>query len=509
MKTPKDKSKKDLQENNLLDESINTEQSDTTVASEKSTTDEKTTVINDTTEVAEAATTISNTAVTTEIALQPKKERLLSIDRIRGLCIFCFVCSVLMPLFETAFEKLAPLFEHAHRQTGLGGWQILPYVSIADLFAPMFIFIMGLTMVKSFKSREKKVGTPRAVLQLAVRFLGLIGLGIMLNTFEDLVVDLLKKEATFGELQFYEKVFVTAFWATVGFVSIMLILTLVSLILRYAKCAKANNIIVKINDVFANIFKYVLAIIGLLSLYILIVGTAEMLNTLVWHEEEGNPLGWQEYTLTKFGSIWWDTLQNIGLAGLMALPFVALGRRGRLTVASINLIVYAIMIKYGSTAYRAVVEGGLIGGIGWSSIVLFGTVCFDYKDEKEYWIIPAITLLAALFLDFTYGVIAFKRGCTPPYALLCISLSATVWGLFNKINDWKPKYDFLADWGSNPILNYAVAIFFIAILLGGKYEEQFAAMKLWPALGITVLFLGVFTAANWLMRKKQVYIKIS
>ena len=122
------------------------------------------------------------------------KERLISIDRFRGLCMFLMVCSFIFGAF-TCFEPLAPLIEH-----GSKGFQVLPGISIADLFAPMFIFVIGLTIVKSFKSREEKFGTRRAYFQLAVRFLSLIGIGILFNGFENAWIDIFMGQQTFAGL---------------------------------------------------------------------------------------------------------------------------------------------------------------------------------------------------------------------------------------------------------------------------------------------------------------------
>ena len=74
-----------------------------------------------------------------------KKERILSIDRFRGFCMFLMACSFIFPLFS-CFDFLAPVVEHGDK-----GFQILPGISFADLFAAMFIFVIGLTICKSIK----------------------------------------------------------------------------------------------------------------------------------------------------------------------------------------------------------------------------------------------------------------------------------------------------------------------------------------------------------------------
>ena len=123
-----------------------------------------------------------------------QSKRIISIDRFRGLCMFVMVISFFLGVFEDTFAKWAPIFEH-----GESGFQILPGIAFADIFAPMFIFVIGLTYVKSFKSREAKYGTKVAYFQIAIRYLGLMGIGALLNGFEDGWLDVFQGTA-FKEL---------------------------------------------------------------------------------------------------------------------------------------------------------------------------------------------------------------------------------------------------------------------------------------------------------------------
>ena len=403
-----------------------------------------------------------------------KGERLLSIDRFRGLCMFLMVCSFILPIFS-CFNFLAPIIEH-----GADGFQVLPGVSFADLFAAMFIFVIGLTICKSFKSRERKYGTRRAYWQLAIRFLALIGIGILFNGFENGWADIFTGSKTFADLSIKIQIFAVMFWIALA----LLIVFLISLAVKNEKFKQVSSAMLR----------YFLAIAGVLALYFILVNTAEKITVPTDGERFG---GWE-----------WDTLQNIGLAGLMALPFVKLDKWGRLIMVSITFVVMTVLMQNGLFPLaNKILEGGIFGGFSWAGILLLGSVFAELKDDKRYWIMSSLMLLISVVLIVAFGFTAAKRGCTPVYALFCASISSMIWGGLNFLNSWKPKFSFFAIWGSNAILTYILTLV-VSMLFGGLLETQMASLHPAAAVVIVLAILGLFTLMNWYLRKKNRYIRI-
>ena len=403
------------------------------------------------------------------------KERILSIDRFRGLCMFAMVCSFIFGIFS-AFGFLAPIVEH-----GEGGFQVLPGVSFADLFAAMFIFVIGLTMVKSFKSREAKFGTKRAYFQLATRFLALIGVGILFNGFENGWAGIFTGESTWVDLSIKIKIFGVMFWIAVA----LLLLYVISLMVKNEKFKKVAEAM----------FRYFLAIAGVMALYFILVSTGEKITPPVDGERFG---GWE-----------WDTLQNIGLAGLLALPFVKFDKWGRLTMVAVTFTVLTVLMQNGLFPLaNSILEGGIFGGFSWACILLLGTVFADLKDHKFYWVLSSLLLLISVVLIVGFDFIAAKRGCTPVYAMFCASISSMIWGGLNYLNNWKPKFDFFAIWGSNAILTYILTIFIVGMILGGIFGDTLSTVNIWVAIVITIVILALFTLMNWLLKRKNKYIRL-
>ena len=403
------------------------------------------------------------------------KERILSIDRFRGLCMFAMVCSFVFGIFS-AFGFFAPIIEH-----GEAGFQVLPGVSFADLFAAMFIFVIGLTMVKSFKSREAKFGTRQAYFQLATRFLALIGVGILFNGFENGWAEIFTGESAWADLSIKIKIFGVMFWIAAA----LLIVYVISLFVKNEKFKRIAEAM----------FRYFLAIAGVMALYFILVSTGEKITAPVDGERFG---GWE-----------WDTLQNIGLAGLLALPFVKYDKWGRLTIVGITFVVLSVLMQNGLFPLaNRILEGGIFGGFSWACILLLGTVFAELKDHKFYWILSSLLLLISVVLIVGFDFIAAKRGCTPVYAIFCASISSMIWGGLNYLNNWKPKFDFFAVWGSNAILTYILTIFFVGMILGGIFGDALSAVSIWVAIIITICILALFTVMNWLLKRKNKYIRL-
>lgn len=416
--------------------------------------------------------------VSTAETEQPKAARILSIDRFRGLCMFIMVISFFLGIFDDAFENWTILFKHGDK-----GFQVLPGIAFADIFAPMFIFVVGLTFVRSFKSREEKFGTKRAYFQVAMRFLGLMGIGALLNGFEDGWLDVFNGEE-FGSLGLNCKIFAVGFWIAIALVFVVVIS-------RFIK----ND---KFKKISSDVLRYFLAIAGVLVLFFIIVSTGEKVGE---NFVDG-------FVSNKYGGWIWDTLQNIGLAGLIALPFVKFDKWGKLVIVSIAFAVMSIFMQNGGFQLaNKILEGGLFGGISWAGILLLGCVFIELKDDKVYWILASMLLLISVVLIVAFDFIAAKRGCTPVYAMFTASLSAMIFAGLDRLNSFKPKFALFSWWGGSCLLVYVVN-YLICLLLGAVMTVTEFVMPIWAAIPIIVTFMALYSVGNWLLSAKNKHIRL-
>ncbi len=77
---------------------------------------------------------------------------------------------------------------------------------------------------------------------------------------------------------------------------------------------------------------------------------------------------------------WWDALVDIGLSGILALPFVGLGTAWRVGAACFYVALYQVLFMatpYGPWDMSSSYDGGPLGPLSWSFSLLFGTIIYD------------------------------------------------------------------------------------------------------------------------------------
>lgn len=426
-------------------------------------------------------------------------KRLLSIDRFRGLCIVCMLCQGLFGVFEETFESWSLLFEH-----GEDGFQILPGVAFADIFAPCFIFIVGLTFTRSFLSRQEKVGTKKAYVHLGTRFLAIIGVGGILSgldKFLGIIEDLLNEGLlTFSLIldginnnkHLNVKISIYSF-------IIFVLLLIINLIIKLTQNKEISN-------KFSNIIRYYVTIIGLFNLYSICAWHGENVEkfyTLSYTDGEAR-LGW------SIGTKLWDTLQNIGLAGLLALPFVSFKKEGKLAIVIAILFITTPFVNHGAILMTSqAIEGGLFGGFGWVVILLLGSIFYDLRVEKnikEYWLLVLALIVFALIGIYGINMPAAKRGCTPVYATVTAAIAACIFALFEQFNNKECKCDILKIFGENGLIIYSIN-YILAVVLSIIFTSIGFSPSIPVGLVLIVVFVGLYFIPNYILYKKDIHIK--
>ena len=288
-----------------------------------------------------------------------------------------------------------------------------------------------------------------------------------------------------SEMQFADKFF--------GLASFVLIAAL--LVLFVSQFVKNR----RFGEVCGAVFRYIAAALGLAALFFALCGLGEKI---------GQAFGTQIlYETSKYGFAW-DTLQNIGLAGLLALPFVKTGKWGRLAVVAAAYAALTVVYQHnGFGISEWVLEGGIVGGIGWAGILLLGSVFRDIKEDRQtllFWLLSAGFVLVSVVLITFLGFIASKRGCTPVYCVFCAGIGGLLWGALGLLDGFKCKFALFTWWGGSCFLTYVLSLAF-----GFAMEAVLGSGTSVPlALAIGVVWLALMTLMNWLLAKKGKHVKI-
>lgn len=210
-------------------------------------------------------------------------------------------------------------------------------------------------------------------------------------------------------------------------------------------------------------------------------------------------------------SLDWGILQAIGLAGLIALPFMELTFRWRvLTGLSFALIHQLVIIPFAKDIIAAAEHGGPLATLAWTSIIILSSLAGDhlkinniFKSIKMIAIIGAsLILIGLIFLNF-YPI--NKLIITSSYITICTGLSAIIFIIFiiitDKINIMIPSLDVL---GRNALLIFLFHYLIIKVV--HKLTVRTIDLPILIFLTLTVYCICFLFA--WVLDKKKIYLKL-
>lgn len=214
---------------------------------------------------------------------------------------------------------------------------------------------------------------------------------------------------------------------------------------------------------------------------------------------------------------WWDALVDIGLSGLLALPFLSRGAKVRVLAACGYLLVYQLLFTYsgyGSWTMAHSYDGGPLGPLSWVFCLLLGTVAYDIlatRNAKRIvlgclaWGIGLCIVGWALRAEWP-GVKAFwpfsQTGMTSPYATYATGLAFLTYLLFYLLSDvWGKQIPTLTVVGMNPLVMYILHGAYCSIHGTIVPKESGVALAVMAFCG---LYLMCYVVARYLYRNGMI-----
>ncbi len=394
-----------------------------------------------------------------------ESKRVKSIDRFRGFCVFCMlVFQFLKEIPSLGF--LARLAQHGLDK----GIVILPGMTLADIIAPSFIFAIGLTYVLAFNKTKALYGAKRAYTKYTLRALSIVGIGAILATVNK-VLDALGGDKL-----------VAVDWVFIA-------LLLIALLTVIFKCVCLNKKISKpIKEISTWMLYSSLALLGLMDMAIAFVDFV-VLNG--------------DVNAQVFG--YWVTLQNIGMACLIALPLIEQKNWVRFVSASAIFVAYTIYHQIGDNQILLdrVPHGGFLGGFGWGAMLIFDLFVVELFGKNKWQYLSAVALFAfvGLWSTMWFGNITLGS-CSPAFILISVGLSGLLFFVFH-LTDKLPhgKFDPFVWWGKNPLMMFLVEFFLIGSFTSFAPDSLLENAPLWLGAIEGVLAVVILTTICWLLNK--------
>lgn len=248
------------------------------------------------------------------------------------------------------------------------------------------------------------------------------------------------------------------------------------------------------------------AVWAVIGRYLALVGLGFLIS---WNVGEEVPFG---------TALAWGTLQGIGLAGLIALPFVKANRFVKIGGGlAITAVFYLVLWRgertavdfWGDQSVPAALarifpaDDNMVGAIAKGGYLLtaIGVIECMRKSKKEFFIVASgITVLACATLFFPDIMPIGPSVMTPSYTLVSLALCVWLYVIAQWLFDKKkvPCKPFLW-WGRNSMLMYVLsAAGGMGLAFGSNALIRFLSIALYVLVMTVVLYL--FDRKKWYLR---------
>lgn len=432
-------------------------------------------------------------------------KRDISIDRARGCAILVLIFfELLWDFFPNSY--LSRAFDHAPdiftitsgNYYNSTGFFVAPNIKFSDFGAVGFLCLIALTIIQSYNRKIKKLGKKNAFKQFFLRYIYILDIGILFSLFG---------------IAYDEIIYI---WPMYIFFIIFIIFVFLSLIYFIFK----NK----------NVRKWIQIVLIIFGCYGILYNT---INTLCLC------LGLTE---KYFG--FWGVLQHIGFAGIIvSVIFYFLKNnttKNRFFIGILILLIFTIfhettlpwlannsIITNNIKLLDIMSDGGVIGGIAYSGVLLVLTVFSDWyhEDTKKGFLFLIISvvlcILVTLYLKqsfialdgssniFTLGYtkhfIPNKGSISPTYLLYAMTGVQIIFYIFIIFSKISLKFDLFCFVGKNPIIIYTLSFLLIKIFM---LFNRFIILNNFILVVENILIFFCLIILGYYLNKKNIVIKI-
>lgn len=210
-----------------------------------------------------------------------------------------------------------------------------------------------------------------------------------------------------------------------------------------------------------------------------------------------------------YSGSWWDALVDIGLAGVLAVPFIDRGPAIRVGAACVYLAVFQYFFTrtgYGEWTMSHAPDGGPLGPLSWCFNFLLGTLAYDLLVTRHLGKIAFVSILWLVVLSAAgwalraewSGVKAFwpfsQRAMSSPYPLYSTGLCFLTFLFFYVFCDQLQfRFPFFTILGENALVIYMVQNVIIDSNFGYLTHESRPAFAV---IGFFGIFFSCYAVAR-------------
>lgn len=199
----------------------------------------------------------------------------------------------------------------------------------------------------------------------------------------------------------------------------------------------------------------------------------------------------------------WGVLQAIGMAGIIALPFIRLPAGARLAAGIALLAAYQFALdRFLLSSVLSATHGGFFGAISWGAMLLLATSMADIRRRGTGPFALCCSALGAAGILASLITPVSKHRVSFSYVLIALAIAGLLFLLFEAgSRRWKGT-GMLCWWGENPLALYVLHLLLLGLFALPPVAWWYADAPLWLcALQLAVLLIGITLVARALHRR--------
>lgn len=205
----------------------------------------------------------------------------------------------------------------------------------------------------------------------------------------------------------------------------------------------------------------------------------------------------------------WGVLQALGVAGLLAVPFVRLGPLWRAAAGILILVAYQLVLDaWLLPSVLGSVHGGFFGAIAWGGLLILSTAVGDlWRAGMRPYLLCCAGLAVAAVSSLLVPI--SKNRVSLSYLLITLAIAALSFLLVELAARVVPRRPgFFAWWGENPLVLYLLHLLILGIFLLPGVAQWYAATPFWIAVLNVLGVLAVMSVVAWWLHRRGLQLRI-
>jgi fucose 4-O-acetylase-like acetyltransferase len=201
----------------------------------------------------------------------------------------------------------------------------------------------------------------------------------------------------------------------------------------------------------------------------------------------------------------WGVLQALGMAGLIAAPFIGLGTSARFATGLLILCVYQVLLDHGMLqSVLSSVQGGFFGSASWAALLIMSTAVADVWRRGTAAYALCCGVLAVVAAASVLIAPVSKNRVSLSYVLIALAVSALallITDLGARAVSSRPGY--FCWWGENALALYLAHLLLLGLIELPALPQWYSRAPVWLAGLQLAALLIVISASAWLLHRRD------